>query len=42
MRLGSYPAILSKNSKVRDIYGSKKINERHGIDMKLICHLLMS
>ncbi len=29
MRLGSYPAILSKNSKVRDIYGSKKINERH-------------
>tara|TARA_B100000700_G_scaffold298972_1_gene365426 strand:- start:846 stop:2489 length:1644 start_codon:yes stop_codon:yes gene_type:complete len=29
MRLGSYPAILKKNSKVRDIYGSKKINERH-------------
>ena len=29
MRLGSYPAILKKNSKVRNIYGSKKINERH-------------
>ena len=29
MRLGSYPAILTKKSKVRDIYGSRKINERH-------------
>ena len=29
MRLGSYPAILKKGSKVRNIYGSKKINERH-------------
>ncbi len=29
MRLGSYPAILKKDSKVRNIYGSKKINERH-------------
>jgi len=29
MRLGSYPAILKKGSRVRSIYGSKKINERH-------------
>ena len=29
MRLGSYPAILKKGSKVRNIYGSKKVNERH-------------
>ena len=29
MRLGSYPAILKKGSKVRKIYGSKKVNERH-------------
>ena len=29
MRLGSYPAILKKDSKVRNIYGSKKVNERH-------------
>ena len=29
MRLGSYPAILLKGSKVRKIYNSKKINERH-------------
>ena len=29
MRLGSYPAMLLKGSKVRKIYNSKKINERH-------------
>ena len=29
MRLGSYPAILKKGSRVRNIYGSKKVNERH-------------
>ncbi len=29
MRLGSYPAMLLKGSKVRKIYNSKRINERH-------------
>ncbi|MEC7830811.1 MAG: CTP synthase [Pseudomonadota bacterium] len=29
MRLGAYPAILKKGSKVRRIYGNKEINERH-------------
>ena len=29
MRLGSYPAILSNNSKIRKIYKSKYIDERH-------------
>jgi CTP synthase len=29
MRLGSYPAILKKGSKVRNIYGKNKIQERH-------------
>ena len=29
MRLGAYPAILKKGSKVREIYGNKEIMERH-------------
>lgn len=29
MRLGSYPCLLSENSKVAKIYGQKQINERH-------------
>ena len=29
MRLGAYPAILRKGSKVADIYGSTEISERH-------------
>lgn len=29
MRLGSYPAILSKNSLARELYHTQKINERH-------------
>ena len=29
MRLGSYPAVLKKGSKVRNIYGKNKIQERH-------------
>ncbi len=29
MRLGSYPAILKKDTKVFSLYGSEKINERH-------------
>ena len=40
MRLGSYPAILKKDSKVRNIYGSKKLMKDIGIDMRLTCRLL--
>ena len=29
MRLGAYECLLAKNSKVREIYGSEKISERH-------------
>src|SRR3569832_851481 len=29
MRLGSYPAQLSRGSRVADIYGSTRITERH-------------
>ncbi|MDD5585534.1 MAG: CTP synthase [Alphaproteobacteria bacterium] len=29
MRLGAYPAVLAKGSKVREIYGADKISERH-------------
>jgi CTP synthase len=29
MRLGAYPAVLSEGSRVRDIYGSAHIEERH-------------
>lgn len=29
MRLGAYPAILKKDSKVAEIYGAKEISERH-------------
>ena len=29
MRLGAYPCILTENSKLRDIYGSDAISERH-------------
>jgi len=29
MRLGSYPAILKKNTKTKNLYGEKRINERH-------------
>lgn len=29
MRLGSYPAVLSKSSKIQQIYQAEKINERH-------------
>lgn len=29
MRLGSYPAVLQENSKVKELYGKKKIRERH-------------
>jgi CTP synthase len=29
MRLGSYPAQLTRGSRVADIYGSTRINERH-------------
>ena len=29
MRLGSYPCLLSPDSKVRSIYKKSKINERH-------------
>ena len=28
-RLGAYECLLAKNSKVREIYGSEKISERH-------------
>ncbi|MCW5723712.1 MAG: CTP synthase [Maricaulaceae bacterium] len=29
MRLGAYPAVLAKGSKVREIYGAERIEERH-------------
>ncbi|MBC8494826.1 CTP synthase (glutamine hydrolyzing) [archaeon] len=29
MRLGAYPAILKKNSKIYHLYGSEKVSERH-------------
>ncbi len=29
MRLGSYPAVLAEGSRVREIYGTSHINERH-------------
>ncbi|MDH3352882.1 MAG: CTP synthase [Nanoarchaeota archaeon] len=29
MRLGAYPAILNENSRIKEIYGSNKVSERH-------------
>jgi len=29
MRLGAYPAVLKKGSKVAEIYGAQEISERH-------------
>ncbi len=29
MRLGSYPCVLSKSSRVKKLYGRSKISERH-------------
>ena len=42
MRLGSYPAMLLKGSKVRKIYNSKKSMKDIDIDMKLTCCLSMN